>query len=472
MTTAPRSPADVYWVRCHAMMSVVLDGRGGDDSKPLMIQGTPRTASVCRNGYHDADTWSLEFDARALPFDPEIIRSCAVAIYMFTASGLGDRREWAIPDYEMVRGLADDDGIELSDNGQSVTISGRDYTGLLLDKEWDPTKQIPYGIPLDQQVQAIADAAAPPGAALKFRVVWDVEESLFEKLSLAGGKPKVGAQHRSTKRKGLWVRPGKTYWDVIYEMTLSCGLNAFVRGEEIIIRAPNTQTTASVAKAPKLVYGRNLMSLNAKRKLTREKVPTIQVVGFDPAVGQVSAIYPENANEAAAVGVQLKTKVAKVDKNALGIVSSEILLVNAPQGVVDKATLKQIAKARFVSMARAETSYRAETKHLEALDGEDLLRLNAGDPVSIMFDPFNKEQMNSLSVEQRVDHLLDLGYSAQISRYIATYYDRLDQYRAPHYIHSAEYEWAAGEDGAGITIGIESVNYAYEPREAERSDSP
>jgi hypothetical protein len=432
----------LYYPRCQALLSVVLDGRGAPDTPPLQVEATPISATVCRNGYHEADTWSLEFDARALPFDPDLIRSAAAFVYMFAADGLDDAREWAVPDYEMVRGLADEGDITLSEDGQVVTLEGRDYTGLLLDAQWDPRKRIPFGGPLDRTIQALADAAAPPGTRARFEVVWSSVED----------PPITGASRRSTKKKGLWVKPGKSYWDVIYELAISHGYVAYVVGEAIIVRDPNTQTRASLERAPQLVYGRNLDSMSASRRLAKQQTPQVKISTWDPATGQrIEVFYPERGD---------------VVTNGLGMKKNEVEEIPAPDGVKDRATLRRVAKLRHADMARAEAVYRAETIHLESLDGQDLLRLQAGSPVSIVFDPFNAEQMRALSVSQRVEHLLAVGYPPKIAAFVADYFERLDQFRQPYYLRSAEYRWSIDD---GLTIAIEAANYAYEPRELARA---
>jgi hypothetical protein len=428
----------VYYPRCQVLLSVVLDGRGSPDTEPLLVEATPISASVARNGYHDADTWSVELDARALPFDPDLIRSAAAFVYMFAADGLDDRREWAIPDYEMIRGLADEGEISLSEDGQVVSMEGRDYTGLLLDAQWDPRKRIPFGGPLDQTIQELADAAAPPGARARFEVVWEASEA----------PPRTGASRRSTKKKGMWVKPGKSYWDVIYELAISHGFIAYVRGESIVVRDPNTQTTASLATAPKLVYGRNLDTLSASRRFTKEMVPQIRMSTVDPASGErIHVLYP--------------AKGEKVT-NGLGEKKGEILDFPAPAGVRDRETLRRIAKVHHADLARAEAVYRAETLHLASLDGQDLLQLQAGSPVAIHFDPFKVEVMRALTVSQRIEHVISLGYSARLASFVAERFDRLDQFRQPYYTRLAEYRWSIDD---GLAITVEAANYAYEPRE-------
>jgi hypothetical protein len=433
-----------YFPRCHALLSVVLDGRGAPDTEPLTVFTTPISATVCRNGYHEADTWSLEFDARALPFDPHLIRSAAAFIHMFAADSLQDDREWAVPDYEMVRGLADEGEILLSEDGQVVSMQGRDYTGLLLDAQWDPRKRIPFGGSLDRTIQDLADDAAPPGTRARFEVVWEASKE----------PPRTGASRRSTKKKGMWVKPGKSYWDVIYELAISHGFIAYVVGERIVVTDPNTQTRASLEAAPQLIYGRNLDTLSASRRFNKEMVPQIQMSTVDPKTGErIEVLYPAQGEKVT---------------SGLGAKKGEILNIPAPDGVCDRDTLRRIAKVWHADLARAEAVYRAETIHLESIDGQDILRLQPGSPVSLHFDPFNGEQMRALTVSQRYDHLTAVGYPPRIASFVAERFDRLGQFTQPYYTRTAEYRWSIDD---GLSIAIEAVNYAHEPRELARESA-
>lgn len=431
----------VFRPRCHAILSVVLDGRSPTQpsSEPLMLEATPSTATVTRTGPHSADLFSLEFDARVLPFDPELVASIAVVIYMFNADSLDDRREWAVEDYEMIRGLADEPSLEISDTG-TFSFDGRDYTGLLLDTEWDPRVRIPSGRPLDETVQTLADEAAPEGTRARFEVVYESDDIPIP--------PIVGKARRSTKKNGLWVKPGKSFWDVIYEMCLHEGLVAFVRGERIYITDPLTQTRATVLDAPRIVHGRSLTSLEVSRRLAKERVPQVKVTTYDAAARKhVEVVYPK-----------AKSKIT----TGLGMKKNEVMILPAPRGVRDRDALERYAKARFLNMARAEAKYRFGTRHLESVNGVDMLRIQAEQPVFIEFDPFNAEHMRALSTDQRIEHLVALGYSQALSTFVATNYQRLDQFRQPYYMRQAEFSFDAE---SGIDIDIEAANYAHEARE-------
>lgn len=430
-----------WYPRCECQLEVVFDGRGVPDTESLLVDARPKNASVKRNGYHEADSWSVDFDARALPFDPDLVRGLACTIFMFSAASLDDRREFAVPEHRLILGLCDEPELALSKDGQTVTMEGRDATALLIDTDWDPRERIPAGRPLDDTVQQLADKAVPPGGRFRFKVVYESDDR--------PQAPIVGSTRRSTKKKGLWVKPGKNYWDVIYQLCLDHGFIAFVRDDTIFVTDPRTQTSKSLELAPKLAYGRNLQELKVTRRLGKERVPQITIRTTDPRTRQrVEVVYPARHEN---------------PKTGVGTEKDETLILPAPKGVFDKTDLRHYAKTRYDTMARAEATYAFTTKHLTGLDNDfDLFKLDAGTPIYLGFDPFNAEQMRALGPAQRAEHIRSLGYSDRIAAFLGEHYDRLKQFEQPYYVQSCEFNWSNTD---GLTISGEAANYAYEPRE-------
>lgn len=471
----------VFWPRCRAHLEIVFDGHGSrnDPSKKkagtLGVDVNPQQGKVSRNGYHEADTWSLEFDARMLPFDPEMIASCSTTIYMYDSEG-DDSKEWALPQYQMITGLADDWKFKLGDQ-QTISMSGRDYTGAL-DGEWDPRKMIPSGQPLDQTVQAIADAAAPRGTKAQFQVIWDVRGDDGQLLPV----PITGATARSTKNKGLWVKPGKTTWEIVYELVSDHGFIVFVtmrpdisaanvqelilenahKVATIVISSPRTQTQQSLRQAPRIMYGVNLLKLEANRKLAKEKVPQIRIVYWDAKGRQRFEVnYPEKPN-------QIVT--------GLGQKKNEYMEVGAPRYCHTRESALEFAKMRWDMLARAETEYKITTEHLKVDVDEDtefdLLQLQAGDAIGITFDPFHRNQtFLTLDEGERAEYLIEQGFSSQVATFVASNAERLSQFQQPYYMHQADFDW---DEKEGISIEITGINFANEKREASyaNGDSP
>lgn len=445
--------------RCRVMLSAVFDGHGIDsrsNSRPLTLDCTPKSATVVRNSYHEPDTFSCDFDARVLPFDPESVASIAVRVYMWDSEG-DETQNWAVGKYEMIRGLVDEPKFRIDDKGgQIVSLSGRDYTAAL-DQEWDPRVPVKAGGFLRDVVESIADEVAPKTSSARFNVVWAAKDDNGNDM------PEVicGGSRRSTKKKGMWMKPGKTTWEVIYELVLSHGFIAFVSDSSIIITNPRTQTSGTLARAPRIVYGKNLLSLEASRKLAKEKVPRIIIVGWDAkARKRFEVVYPKNKSEI---------------KTGLGLKKNEDLRLPAPKGVHDKETALRFAKMRWDLMARAEAEYKFTTMHMkvdrdvgEAFSIEhDLMSLDFGDAIGVSFDPFNREHLRKLSMGERFDFIESMGYPPAIARFIANNVERITQFEQPYYCQRASFEF---DEDNGIEIEVTAANYANERREMAWAD--
>ena len=449
----------VFYPRAGCQLTVVFDGRGAANKTFTLDHVRPKTCKVSRNGYHEADTWHMTFDSRILPIDPEGIASIHAKIYMWDSGG-DENQEWQIEENEIIVGLADEDSIEIGKN-QELVISGRDYTSVL-DPEWDTKIQIPAGIPLDKAVQFCADKAAPLGTTARFKVVWNAS---VDPVISAGAA-------RSTKRKGMWIKPGKTTWDVIYDLCIQHGFIVFIRGSTIIISDPRTQTKESLAKAPVVTHGVDLITLHVKRKLAKEKVPQIKLVYWDAKTKQkFEVIYPPK-------GQKLTT--------GLGLKKNEIETLPAPIYCHDKDSALRFAKMRWELLARSEASYTFTTRHLAVEQpnnsvgvpetGEvfnaptefDMFKLREGDAIGINFDPFNGEEIRALNYAQRAQFLENLGFKPRLAAFVATNIERLNQFKQPYYVKRVDYDF---DQKDGITIEVEAVNFAYERREIAYADS-
>jgi hypothetical protein len=285
----------VYYPNLRAVLSVVFDGFGGGDSEPTVVQVIPMSATIHLNSYKEADTWEMTFDAKLLPFSPELIRALGVEIYAFDAGGIGqDIRDFANDDNLLVAGLADNATLRISESGREFSLSGRDYTALMLDRQWDPSKRLNVGQPVDVVVQQLVDEAA--GAARTGRTL------TVEYVGQGHAPGSARGRERRTKR-GLPIKESKSYWDVAYELCLRQGLVVFVRGSKVIITSPQVLTTANAARTRRMIYGRDLESLEVERKIGKERVPQIAVRSYDPKTRRtLEAVFPA-AKEKAKTGV-------------------------------------------------------------------------------------------------------------------------------------------------------------------------
>lgn len=437
-------------------MEVVLDGRGAPNSKPLYLETEVRSASVGLNGFYEADTFTLDVDARVLPFDPDQVAYCAVRIYMWDAKNAPEATEWAVSDNEMIRGLVDDIDTSLVGEDNIVKLTGRDYTALLLDAEWDPKDKVKSNNgDLQEVVQSIADEAAPEGTRSRFEVVWEGEDD----------PPLCGGLHRSTKKKGMHVKPGKSYWDVIWDLCIQHAYVPRVEGSTIIISEPITQTRQSLLDTPKLIYGQNLTSLSVKRKFSREVVPQIVIRAWDPVTRKpIEVMFPKKRN----------IQVTGVDAlgTPLTAKKDEQMFFPAPAGVTDKDALYRHARNRFYHLGRGETVYSMATSSLwvTGADGQDVnvLMLRPGYAIGVHFEPFNERLLRVMEMGERVSHITSLGYSPAIADFVANNLDRMEMFKQEYYYNRGDISYDTDD---GIEIEIEALNFAGEVREITFAES-
>lgn len=460
---------NVWYPQCRVILSVVFDGFGGGDSHPTIVNVIPKEATVNLTGYKEADTWSMTFDAKALPFSPDIIRAIGVEVYMFDAKGTSNEGvgEMANDDNLLIAGLADNASLEAGSSGRVFTCDGRDYTALLLDKHWDPRVRVPTGQLISKVVQDVVDVAV--------QAETHGGRTITVEYQATDPEPVVGQYRSKTNKKGKPVKSGENAWDVIYKMCLAEGLVCFVRGFKLIITNPQTLTLQSARKARRVAYGRNLSTLKIDRKLGKEKTPQIEVTSYSStARGTISARFPEG-KDAVSTGIGTKTE----DRQFFVI-----------DGVNDVTALKRIAESMYNNLARGEAKVMFTTKSLtdltegpsdnaqlthEAVRGggtgpsqaalesaQDLLQLRAGDPVVIGFDPFKSDIMEKLRGDERYEVLRQLGYSQSVAGLVAREYERIDQFRRPFYVRNVEVSWSIKD---GITLEVEAVNFVSTARD-------
>ena len=477
----------IYFPQVRATLSVVFDGFGGSDTEPNIVQVLPINANVRLNGYKEADTWQLEFDAREFPFSPELIRNAAVEIFMFETNGLQDSPAgYATDDNLVVAGLADNAFLDYTGDGHTFRMDGRDYTALFLDKQWIPTSKVPTGVSLDQAIAKLAGeaqvakvidpdtgkeriykphrpitvryigASAPPVVGQR-----QAKDRTLTQKKVKGQKaaaPTSGHGHSASSKNGIPFKSGQSYWDVMYKLCLRHGKICFVRGVEIIISDPKTLSDAALETVPKMAFGRNLDSLSVERHLGRETVPTIVVTGYD-----------ENNRKP----IEVKYGPKKGKQTGFGTFKDEerryVLM-----GITDPTILRNYARTLYHNLARHELKMHFTTGDLRDLPDDpnhggfgpnSLLQLRPGDAVGVGFDPFNDEQMRSLKTFQlRKQRLVELGYKQDVAAIVAEGYDKINQFKQPWYVRQVVLDWQDEEDG-GLTIDCEGVNFVSQGRD-------
>lgn len=464
----------VYYPQCLAAIQVIFDGFGSQEpTDPTIWDVRPRAVSVHLNGYREADSFEMEFDAAGFPFSPELIRNMGVSIYLYQTDNVQANSRPSEDDL-VVAGLVDDAHYSAGSDGRIFRVSGRDYTSLLIDKQWPADKKFPVGKPLNVIVQDLIDEAthqSPSRRVIKVTVVDGTtisqvgKQSIKSDLLLTGGQYKIskkgqitiphsGDRKVHTNKKGIPQKAGSSYWDVIYRACIQYGLIAFIRGAEVIISTPQTLTEATLGRLRSVAYGKDLATLDINRKLGRETVPTIVARSYDPkTMSSIEAKYPAND---------------RVKTTAIGTKKDEFRVV-VVNGVTDRGILLQFAKSYYENLARSEATVEFSTRDLKDLNDNNLLHLRPGDPVQISFDSIIAEDFHNLPAEKRYSKLRELGYANDIALLISNEYDRINQFRSPFYTKDINFNW---DITGGLGLSVTAINFISVKRDGDDANAP
>lgn len=462
-----------YYPRCKINISVVFDGFGGPETPTVLTDIIPYSASMHLNSYKEADTWEVVFDAKRFPFSPELIRSMAVEIYLYQVEDQTTDITWNDPSHLIAIGLVDQATLTEDNDGGKVSLSGRDYTSLMIDRQWDPQTsgtggKAPNG-DLQDVVQQLVDEATNKdlvGRTLTVKL-FDVGDVKTSTGGSAGIQNKVNTtkikttQSKSRKARGIAVKASSTYWDVIYKLCLAYGYIVFVKGLEVWITPPHVLQDLAATQFH-VAYGRNLEKLEVERKMSKEATPQIRVRSANPNAPFIpfEGRFPADGDTAAAkAGVTQKKGKSKVLFGFTGVgTKKEEFKVYAVPDCKDVKTLTQIAKATYYTLARGEGIIRFSTPHLKDLDQNDLLTMKAGDSCQVEWDAFTTSTMTdkNLTKAVRMSTLLGLGYAQDVASLVAENYDKLDYFRQPFYIKEVNITW---DKDSGCKLDVEAMNF-------------
>lgn len=435
---------NVFYPQARVTLSVIFEDFGDEPQAPKAFAVQPRKITVYSNSFKEADTWSIEFDARDLPVTPHQIRGGSCEVYLFQAQGVGQLPETVRgkddPDTEQIEGLNatvvglfDEYGMEFSDDGRTVTIDGTDYTSLYIAKQWKEGRRVPTGKKLDVILRGLMGEV-------------DTAKAMTLEVRPTGATTQiVGGGSTKTNKKGGAATTAQNYWDVMFDLSIRHGYVIFVEGTKVVIAELESYIQSKKANVRKMAWGRNLSRLRMSRRIGKEQVPIIEVRSYDDKRRKtIKGRFDGGGKQKAVTG--------------LGTKRDEVFVVYYP-GIREEKQLVSIAKQIYYLKARSEQKIEIETMDLRDLDGADLIELRTGDALAIGFDPFNAEVelLDGQSEGRRLQTLKDLGYDPVVAAAIAKSFETCSLFRAPFRVREATLEWS--HDG-GLSISAELENYA------------
>jgi hypothetical protein len=477
-----------------------------EDDLTAVVDMLPISVNIERNNLSDASTFEVKFDYRNLPIDPRAIRSVGVSIALGAvsesqyAAGMIEKTRRADGTYTSLIdhdtpqdvtgttrliGFADEWAVEFGDEGAEVTLTGRDFVGLLMDQEIplrekaaiDLDKPLKLGVdeliqrfPGNSGIEVIYSDPIDPGdtvvlnlARLEQGNVPSETQPLVEPASTKKARKKKATSAKNVSTVSVWEH--------ITDVCIKSGRIPIMRGRRLFLSQSRT-VLAIAENRRRMVWGGNLESLSIIRKLAGVTTPTVEIRSYDPRRGrQLWARHPVLDGEPTS-GIlgdpnspqPVQSRPQKVDPEGK---SSEDVHTELIGGIIDLDVLEQIAEEVYSRMARQEIALSWTTRDLESFESEDeldLLRLEPGEPVTIDAARFVDDsiphvdtflEMSTMSTPQKVSHLLSRGFSARSAQVIAEAVESGELQRTFRAVRVA----LSFNIDEGIAVSADCINY-------------
>jgi hypothetical protein len=433
----------------------------GETKRPIVFNAKPLSVSIQRNSYKQADSFSIELDAKDLPIAPAMIRAMGIEVYLYNKASLeqkatiaaGAKGDSSLQVEKLtlrpaVVGIVDDVEVSFGQDGRTLRIDGQDYTTLFTEHQLKERKNL-TGLRLDNALlKLIREVDITNQMSLTVEIdlsqypsTWTLERKLDKAL------PKVGASVSKTNKKGKPVEKGTPYWDYMYQLALDHGFILFVRDLEIVLALPNDifdKTDVTPSRQFQLTWGRNITELSMKRHMGKEAVPNIRVACYDDKIRKtVTADSPtEKMKKASSTGTE----------------SNEVKIITV-SGITDRVALQRYADTVFSLLSKTEQQVSISTKELLDEKDADLVFAKAGDSVKLVFNTYNNEEFrgvfeaaySSYLQQDKVNPIpaskaQEMARSARIS----------DTFQTPFYVREASIEWSH-TDGFSLTLDMMNI---------------
>jgi hypothetical protein len=434
----------------------------GSATDDLTVLGDiePISLQIERNGLATADTATAVIDYTDAPIDPQILRAAHVELILgvVTASEYEDgmetstRRsdgsltslveapgEGSLTGVTRFVGFVDTWGTSYSMEGDTISMDCRDMSAQLRDLRLNPGESIDLTLPIDEGVSAFLDSVSATSRGIEVTYLGDGDPP-----TPANAAPTT----RRRARRGRVARRARrgneemSVWDHITDVVRGLGLLPVTSDYALQITEPRT-LTSDTSQVKRMVFGRNLESLEFNRKLSGVKVPTIEARSYDQDRGRTLwARYPVRSGERASGVLGIDNPPRPLRANEVppsGSNPDEGIRVLVVSGVTDLELLERIAQNAFDQLGRQEIEGSFSTfdtwSYESAPNISDLLRLKSGDAVEILISssdtPEDEEfgtnvtraRLQAMDRARRADYLRSLGWDSAVAERFAALQD-------------------------------------------------
>lgn len=438
----------------------------GTDSPALKevsdIRVSVKSLTVERNDYSEADTFKAEIDYNAFPFDPRCVRACGISVFMENRKKIFNRdnslaiiqpNDLPIESKEANKifvGFADDSSISFDDESRTITLEGRDFTGLFIDQKRVNTEPIALSKPIDQIIQ---DLINEQEATRTIQVVNRTGEAILPTLAKLAPDFNPATAVKNQQRK-------ETYWDIMVSILGRVGFIGFIELDKFIITKP--QNIYEKKQIKQFIYGRNVKDLTYSRKLGRVKNFNVKVISFNPLEKRVeTALIPEEA-----LNPNIKSPrvtIPQLDKDGKKIQPEKDadFVTFTVKDVTSKEQLIRIGESIFEEMSRQQIEGSLSTMEMEIPQEEDsqtrpisFNQIRNGTAIRIYLSQDELKSLDSNSTDaQKKAFLMKRGYPDKVAGAFAQSLNRIN---TAFYTKSVTFE-INQEDG--FNMKLDFINF-------------
>jgi hypothetical protein len=471
------------------------------DGRTWVVGGIiPRTASLKNNGIRTASELKAQLKFVDLPFDPRVIRSCAVEFYLgclaekdfqdgqsgavrgpSDRSGEGGHSLLVLPDEYVdqygkrrtnlrFQGWVDEWEVSWPDDEEpTVTVSCRDNTKVLIDQDVPPKLAVSAKKPIDEAIaNYLSNFPQFAGLSVEYQPAGQEVPVLEKVLTKTAFQPKLGP----TPSGAGGASNKMSVWDYLTDIAGALGHIIRVDGTTVIIQTPRSITSRDFGQrqddpfVPRttptgfqmerrhLVYGRNIVDYKVARAFGRQAPQNVEARSYNGARKKELVVrFP-------VAGQTIVTDAHPGDGH-----SERKYLVWRVKGVKDEKTLRLIAQSVYETVGRNELSVQIRTKNLASFGGgnedPDLLDAKPGDAFELVVMR-DADSSTLTAIEEQLlisdsarRFLEAAGYSGGLAdAYAKAYGDAA--FGTTFMLRDMSFEW---NDDEGVSIVVNGVNY-------------
>ena len=447
----------LYYPQGAMVLRVLWEDFGSEDEKLQETYRLPilaRNVTVEINDYREADTFKCEIDYKSFPFDPRCIRACGVSIHIEDKKSIykGNSLNILKPTEAntVFMGFADEETISFDDDTRVVRLEGRDFTSIFLDAAY-LGKPVSLARPVDKIIEGLIwhDNIEKQTKAIKIINRTGAELPVLSKF--APDLESSTAVENAGKKS--------SYWEMIQKVISRAGLIGYMELDKFIISKPQLLYKNSSKKI--FIYGKNVKSLNYKRKLGRRKGFNIEVRSVFPEKKSLGMIIAKIPKDVESLGFE--NTIPQLDKEGKKIkpekaapyIKFNVTDISSKQALIDKGL------EIYEELSRQEIEGSLSTFEMEIPEEKDgrtkpvsFNTLRNGTPIEIQIEQDDLEMIRSVSSKrERKKFLIRQGYEPNVAEAFA---DSMDKAKNLFYTKSVRFEL---DQDQGFEMNIDFINF-------------